>query len=1177
MGIAEKSIGWGGSAAAQESSNCATTTRPQSAKPSGRYCLRRSRLLSGVSLAVVAAATAAFDAGLSPALAQCAGPASNTVCTPGGNTYPGGINVDTNNGLGGAPINLTLQSGVVVDIPAGAGGVNAVNAANTTGVSADSANITINAADLTINNAANPTTSNNTGLRIQSSGDAIINATNTTINVAGTASEDAIVAFAMPNLTGIPHLAGVTWSGPGLSSSGTEATGIQADNRGIGNATIVASGNVTGTAGVAGSGFYGLIAHAGDSLLAASGAGDSSVTYNSGTINVFGSRPRGIVVWTEGDGSASVTTAPGTVIAVSGSNNPGVDPPTLPVKAGIAVQLDTATAVSGRSITANVASTITNSGAVTPDANIFNDPVGIRTISYVDAPTTLNYTGLGITTQGGGGAGIQALSGNGSITVNASGPINTTNGSNAVGILADSGTTLAQRSGLLTDTATIRAGIVPAASTTGSVQVTAANVAAMGEFGTAISATSGSGGVTVNVPSGGSIMGGWQADLTSVGPVYGLQASGVSLGSSVGAATLTNDGAIGALSDRAVASTLFFPSNNTAIVNNGTMTGFVQLVGSNNSIVNNGTFNLRHFADTNGDVIRDTLRVAVSDLGPGTFTNNGTLALLGAPGATTLDATGQYLPLGLTFNAMALGGPVQGQILGATTFTNSGIINLQANPVAGDVLLISGGHTPGVSGGGLFVANGGQLLLDTVLNEGGANSRSDVVVVDGTSVGANGATRLSARNAGGAGALTVDNGILAVQSVDPGRSVPGVFTLGAPAVAGPYEYTLFLGGVGADATNGNWYLRSTLNCALSPALPECRPSPPDPINPIPPPTPVTPNFRIEASLYAAIPSMALLYGRDLLDTLSERAGAEFDERFGAATTPGGYYKAVPLNSASQYLGWGRIIGVNGTQQGDSRGVLGGTAGPHFDYSFLAIQAGMDFYRQEHPDGSRDHAGAYFAIGTNRGQVTHFDGRGGSSDFGAYTLGGYWTHFGATGWYTDAILQGTFYDVNSTASRGLPTFRTQGQGFAASIETGYPFRFSGGWFIEPQAQLIYQTVNLNDASDVAAQIRFADVDSLLGRIGARFGRTWTFDQSIITAWIRPNLWNEFRGNPTTSFSSQTGFIPFYADLGGLWGEINAGVSGQITRNTTLYANASYQSRFDGGGFAYTGKAGVRVNW
>ena len=324
--------------------------------------------------------------------------------------------------------------------------------------------------------------------------------------------------------------------------------------------------------------------------------------------------------------------------------------------------------------------------------------------------------------------------------------------------------------------------------------------------------------------------------------------------------------------------------------------------------------------------------------------------------------------------------------------------------------------------------------------------------------------------------------------------------------------------------------------------------------------------------------MALLYGRNLLDTLHERVGEEFDERGALAAAQGGYNKAAPLNPASQYLGWGRIIGMNGVQHGDSLGVLGGSAGPHFDYRFLGLQAGMDFYRQDRPDGSRDHAGGYFAIGANRGQVAHFDGREGNSDFAAYTLGGYWTHFGPTGWYTDAILQGTFYDINSTANRGLPTFKTQGQGFAASLETGYPFKFAGGWFIEPQAQLVFQNININDANDIAAQVRFADVSSLAGRIGARFGRTWMDDSSrTITAWIRPNLWNEFQGNPTTLFSSATSFVPFHADLGGLWGEINAGISGQITSTTTLFANASYQSRFDGGGFAYTGKAGLRVNW
>src|SRR5262249_45391471 len=178
-----------------------------------------------------------------------------------------------------------------------------------------------------------------------------------------------------------------------------------ADNRGIGNASIVASGNITGTPGLGAASFYGLIAHSGDSLLAPSGAGDASVTYHSGTINVFGNRPRGIVGGGGGGGAAAGTTDPGTVIIVNGTNNPGVDAATLPVKAGVAVQLDSATAANGRAITANVASEIRMFGADTPNT-IFNNPVGIRTISYADAPTTVTYTRPGLTTPCGGRAGV---------------------------------------------------------------------------------------------------------------------------------------------------------------------------------------------------------------------------------------------------------------------------------------------------------------------------------------------------------------------------------------------------------------------------------------------------------------------------------------------------------------------------------------------------------------------------------------------------------------------------------------------------------------------------------------------------------------------------------------------------------------------------------------------------
>src|SRR5262249_7285384 len=195
---------------------------------------------------------------------------------------------------------------------------------------------------------------------------------------------------------------------------------------------------------------------------------------------------------------------------------------------------------------ANVASEITSSGPET--TNSANLPAGIRALSAGGAQIDLTYTGPGITTSGGNGSGITALSASGSITANCFGPSNTTTGSNAVGIRADSsGAVLRSSPGLLADVQPINP--VPTAIT-GSVQVnTSNNVLAQGEFGTGISATSGSGGVTVHVQAG-SVMGGWQTDLTSVGETYGLQAQGIFLSATGGLATLTNNRSIGPLLDR---------------------------------------------------------------------------------------------------------------------------------------------------------------------------------------------------------------------------------------------------------------------------------------------------------------------------------------------------------------------------------------------------------------------------------------------------------------------------------------------------------------------------------------------------------------------------------------------------------------------------------------------------
>ena len=632
------------------------------------------------SLLLAASALASSSLGISgPALAanECGAlDASGSVtCTSLGNNYVTGITYGQPLPL---PLNVTLNSNVNVFLTSPGIGVALNNFGGGGPVLLSGNGATINAT----------TPAGNIGLYVETQANSAAITASGQIDVAGSAGSHAIKAFVNGNAG--PGDASVTYTGAGLlpfdlRSSGTNSTVIQAESLN-GNAHIDATGNLS-SSGNSNDFFFGLFAQTGatSQLQPVPMPGDASVIYRSGTITIQGSNSVGIFAGVQASGSAQITTLPGTTIIVSG-NNPGD-----PLDPAIAADLN-GTAADGRKIMVDAASTIMMHGSRAPDSSLTNDPIGIRALSRSDdsAPIFVNYTGPGITTEGGQGFGILALARNGGgpginsggITIASSGPI-TTSGAEALGIVADSGTIrnatqgapaepggniMVTAPGAITTQGAVAHGIW-AASTTGTVLVNANNnVSTTGQFSTGINAISSGlpgtpgGNVAVNVAQGVSVIGGWQADVTGVGSstFFALPAAGVILSSTGGTATLTNDGSIGALSDRAVA-------GDPQVINNGTITGFVQFTGGDNSILNNGTFNLRHFADTTGDGVRDTLRVAIADLGAGpnnSFTNNGTLALPAVTGATTLDSTGQYLPLGNPNNAMALGGPLQGHLIG---------------------------------------------------------------------------------------------------------------------------------------------------------------------------------------------------------------------------------------------------------------------------------------------------------------------------------------------------------------------------------------------------------------------------------------------------------------------------------------------------------------------------------
>lgn len=443
-----------------------------------------------------------------------------------------------------------------------------------------------------------------------------------------------------------------------------------------------------------------------------------------------------------------------------------------------------------------------------------------------------------------------------------------------------------------------------------------------------------------------------------------------------------------------------------------------------------------------------------------------------------------------------------------------------------------------------YVGNQGIIELNTFL--GDSSSPSDLLIINNNG-SATGDTGLIINNTTGTGALTDGDGILVVQALGNRTTSSDAFSLARPVVAGPFEYYLYRSGLN-NTNENNWYLRSI--CPLSNPL--CSPEPPM-------------DFRRETKIYPTLAATTLLYGQTLISTLHERVG---QDRWGTDSL---------TNSSSQRV-WGRIIGLHGdrdritNRKANQKNVS-------YNYNFAGLQLGGDLIEYTTTKGSRNHIGGYGAFGNSDGDVKCLTHHIGSNEFAAYTLGGYWIYYSPTEAYIDTVLQATFYtDMNSRSYRGM-SIETGGTGFGASVEGGYPLYWKQQWLLEPQGQLIYQSVNLDDTHDIGAKIHFRENDALAGRLGVRLANEQKFsDQQKVkklVTWFRPNFWYQFKGNPQTQFSSSYGYMPFQSQLEGSSMEFNLGTTIEFPKNTFLYANGSYTTGLNLHLNAYNGQVGFKV--
>ncbi|WP_322011918.1 autotransporter outer membrane beta-barrel domain-containing protein [Paraburkholderia sp. J12] len=558
--------------------------------------------------------------------------------------------------------------------------------------------------------------------------------------------------------------------------------------------------------------------------------------------------------------------------------------------------------------------------------------------------------------------------------------------------------------------------------------------------------------------------------------------------------------------------------------------------------------------------------------GGGTFDTNGFDATFDAP----LSGSGSLTKAGS--GVLTLVG--SGSYLGATN-VDAGTLQAGAADVfspasnfnvnAGAVLDLNGfGQTVGslANGGtirfgqaagttmnvtGDYVGNGGLLAMNTDL--GDSSSVTDLLHVSGST---SGSTGVQVNNTGGLGAQTTGDGIKVVQ-VDGASN--GQFNQVGKVQAGAYEYTLYKGGVGADASSGNWYLRSTLESEPSQAPDEDSGSTSPAANVLPPAAaPVA--YRPGTVGYVMTPQLDANYGFATLGRLDQRVGDVPDAERQSGSNANGV--------------WGRVYAWN--TESDALGRFSADARSAF------VQFGKDWTLSTPATEGSAHAGITATFGNASANFSDalrsdagLDTATGSVETQVQALGGYFTRYLANGLYSDSVAQVSHYH-NRYDDNGGNTPRQDGFSLAVSEEVGRPFQIAGlPVAIEPQAQLVYQYMHLGAFSDDVSSISSTVTNALRGRIGFRIF-TDAMANASGTSTVRPYVTANVLHDFLVPGQTVVGGTPFNANFTRTWMEMGLGIAATFGKRGALYSAVDYNHNL-GGQTAHgvTGNVGYRYGW
>lgn len=530
-----------------------------------------------------------------------------------------------------------------------------------------------------------------------------------------------------------------------------------------------------------------------------------------------------------------------------------------------------------------------------------------------------------------------------------------------------------------------------------------------------------------------------------------------------------------------------------------------------------------------------------------TKVGTGTLRLSGAnsySGATTVSAGTLQAGAAQAFSASSAHSVATGAVLDTGGF-NQTVASLSNS---GTVSLLGAAPGSSLTVNGAYVGNNGTLRLGAALN---ATGPSDQLVLNGAGASASGRTNVQVVNLGGLGALTAGAGIEVIAArngaTTTAQTTRDAFSLvGGHVDAGAFEYRLYA--ADQNGAGDSWYLRSTN------VTPTVDPNKADPTQQ------ETPRYRAEVPMFAALPAQLRQADMTMLGNLHRRVGDE-DPR--GASAEFGDRRA-----------WARLIGadLDIRQQG--------TVSPASSGHLQGVQAGTDLFAMP---SSNWRAGIYVGQMDGDADVSGLarDGWGavGSTDMRSRYFGAYATYSAPIGFYADAVLQYGKHDY-SFNPYGNAQVSGKGDGVQASIEVGQSIGMGGSWFIEPQAQLVHEQINL-DAVNLGGTTVNNDASSgWLARLGVRVRGQVSTGIGSLQPYARANLYRSSNGQDLVRFSTPVASTTIASPSDYTSAELAGGFTLTVSPTISFYSEIG--RLFDIGGDAKVkssieGSAGMRVRW